>query len=1282
MQSGIEGHPANKRSMELFIVGDDSQARSTLQSLLVASDGRYVVTTITADRCPEETLSPSTAGVVYFDCVPQSGSPTNADPLQTTPPRIVVGTDIDPAEAFANGATDVLPLNVESHAETIVTQIEHTVEQASNHRFSADLLDETSDGIVVHHPETGEIISCNDQFYRMLGYDPEKTTLSLSDLAGHNEEFTEQRAVEMVQRAVAGSPETFLWPDPTNDGGQLWVEVKLQEATLDGSKYVVSSVRDISDRRAQAKELERNQAALEQLQRITADPSKDLTSQLRDLLRFGTDYLGTDIGFLSKIDPASDGFEIVEAVGDHPLIQAGNEVTLEETYCRRTLHDDTELPLVYNDAKTEGMADDPAYEKFDLGCYMGAKVTVDGGLYGTICFADTDPRTEPFSEMEQTILNYMSQWLQQEIERREYLEGVEAARKRNQRLLERIDDAFFGLNEDWHVQYVNDAGGDVLRQAMNADYDNDELIGKHLWEEIPAAVETTFYETYHRALDEQTSITFEERYDPLDVWFEVRAYPDEHGLSVFFSDISERKQREQELHILERAMEEASLPLTMSDPTLEDNPLVFVNDAFEDLTGYTASDAIGQNCRFLQGPDTDAETIASLRKRIDAEETFSTKIKNYRQDGSTFWNQLDITPIYDDDGTLLRYLGSQSDITEEYRTRTIRRRLLTTTQRLMDASSREEIAEIVANAAVNILEHEPTVVYLRDHTGEKPLVPVAWAEQVDEIFGGPPEYQDDGPLLKAFEAGEPVVVDDIGAHPEIDAEWFHPVESLLLIPLGEHGVLGVGGYETGTFDAADIERARLLTVNATSAFSRMDRRQELEQYETLFETIQEQQYVTDSNGYIVLVSEPLAEAVGYTPGELEGMHISEVTTEATDAKRRGLELDLLVTPDTVSSSYEGTLQARDGTETPVEIEVSLLPYEESFRGSVGAVRDISERRKREAELQVLQEAITEAGIGLTMYGGDGMFEYVNDHYAQLVGHTRESLQDAPVWETVDELSGETFDHYWDSFAANETRTEETEHERADGTTFPVEMTTTAVEIDGTNHNLMLVQETTGQRERRQQSEVLHRVMRHNLRNDLTVVSGRIKILVEELDGQEATHAEIVRDNAESLLDTVEAAADARKVIGRDIVRKPTDVVALLRDEIDIIQNSYNCTVHTELPDSQTVLADTPLQRGLHHLLINAVEHNDADEPAIDVRVTDAADRAGWVAIEIEDNGSGIPPGEIDVLTAGEETELHHGSGIGLWVVHWVVTRYGGDLEFEVPSTGGSLVRITLPAADR
>ena len=1279
MQVGARHQSSLDFSPQLFIIGESPAAQESLSRQLQQT--QYDVECLEIDAAADRRLTTLPAGVVFLEQSPPKWGADSLPPSFNDIPHVVVGTGIDAADAYENGATEVIPLSVQTHVEIISEQIERIVDHAHDCQFTQDLLDQSNDGIVVHHPETGEIITCNAQFYRMLGYDPESTTMSLSDLVGHNDEFTRERAVEMVQRAATGFSQTFTWLDPTNNGDELWVEVKIQAAELDGSKYVVSSVREINERRAKQQQLEANQAALERLQQITADPTADLTTQLKDLLRFGADLLGTEIGFLSKIDEATDHFEIVEAVGDHPIIQSGSAADLGETYCRRTLDEDADSPLVYDDAANEGMEDDPAYQKFDLGCYMGSKVFIDDTLYGTICFADNDPRTEPFTEMEQTILDYMSQWLQQELERREYLDEVETARERNQRLLERIDDAFFAVNEDWHVQYANDAGGDVLRQAMETEYDNDELIGKHLWDEIPSAVETTFYEEYHRALAEQVSVTFEDHYEPLDVWFEVRAYPDEQGLSVFFSDITERKQREQELYILERAMKEASLPLTLSDPGRDDNPLVFVNDAFEATTGYDAEEILGQNCRFLQGPETDSETVTDLRKHIEAEESYTTEIKNYRQDGSTFWNQLDVTPIYDDDGTLLRYLGSQSDVTEAYRNREIRRQLLSTTQQLMDANTTAEIADIVADAAVDILDHELTVVYRADETGAERLTPASWSDRIDAVFGSPLTPRDGGALVEVFESGQPAIIDDVSERYGQSSDAFGPVESLLMIPLGEYGVLGIGGYEANIFDEADIERVQLLTVNATSAFSRMDRRQELEQYETLFETVQEKRYAVDSEGYIELVSEPLAAAVGSTPAALEGEHISRILTESTETERTAVEQHLLESGHKAVSSYEGALLSEDGTETPVEIDVSLLPHDVEFRGAVGAVRDISERRQREAELRVFRQAITEAGIGLAMYDEDGHFEYLNDHYAQLVGLSRETLQGDPVWKTVANLSAGGFDTYWDSFVVNETRTEETEHVRADQSTVAVESITTAVEIDGTRHNVMLVQEITSQRERRQQSEVLHRILRHNLRNDLTVILGQSNIIVDKFEDGSADHAEIIESNARTLLRTVEAANDAREVINREIVRRPVDAVSLLREEIDTLESSLDGEITTDLPDTKFVLADTPLRRGFHHLLSNAVEHNDAAEPQLTVRVTDAVDRVGWVAIEIEDNGPGIPPEELEVLTSGEETDLNHGSGIGLWIVNWVVTRYGGELTFETPPSGGSRVRITLPAAE-
>ncbi|MFC6725959.1 PAS domain-containing protein, partial [Halobium palmae] len=113
-----------------------------------------------------------------------------------------------------------------------------------------------------------------------------------------------------------------------------------------------------------------------------------------------------------------------------------------------------------------------------------------------------------------------------------------------------------------------------------------------------------------------------------------------------------------------RAMENAAIALCLSDPRQPDNPLVWVNEGFETMTGYDAEEVLGQNCRFLQGEDTDPERVAELREAVEAEEPVSLELLNYQKDGMPFWNQVDVVPIYDDDGELVHYLGSQSDITE------------------------------------------------------------------------------------------------------------------------------------------------------------------------------------------------------------------------------------------------------------------------------------------------------------------------------------------------------------------------------------------------------------------------------------------------------------------------------------------------------------------------------------------------------------------------------------------------------------------------------------------
>mgnify|MGYP005994978581 CR=1 FL=1 len=113
------------------------------------------------------------------------------------------------------------------------------------------------------------------------------------------------------------------------------------------------------------------------------------------------------------------------------------------------------------------------------------------------------------------------------------------------------------------------------------------------------------------------------------------------------------------------AVRHARIPLCISDPNIADNPIVFANDAFMSLTGYSRDEVIGKNCRFLQGAATTPESVAEIRRAIEGQCVETVEILNYRKDGTSFLNALQIGPIMDDDGQLIYFFGSQLDISEK-----------------------------------------------------------------------------------------------------------------------------------------------------------------------------------------------------------------------------------------------------------------------------------------------------------------------------------------------------------------------------------------------------------------------------------------------------------------------------------------------------------------------------------------------------------------------------------------------------------------------------------------
>ena len=117
--------------------------------------------------------------------------------------------------------------------------------------------------------------------------------------------------------------------------------------------------------------------------------------------------------------------------------------------------------------------------------------------------------------------------------------------------------------------------------------------------------------------------------------------------------------------ILLQLVESAQDGIVVAEREGEDTILVYVNPAFEQLTGYSSDEILYQDCRFLQGDDTDQTAVHIIRKAIDDDDAVRTILKNYRKDGSIFWNELSVTPFYDELDQIMYYIGIQKDVTPQ-----------------------------------------------------------------------------------------------------------------------------------------------------------------------------------------------------------------------------------------------------------------------------------------------------------------------------------------------------------------------------------------------------------------------------------------------------------------------------------------------------------------------------------------------------------------------------------------------------------------------------------------
>ncbi|MFB6126641.1 MAG: ATP-binding protein [Halolamina sp.] len=235
---------------------------------------------------------------------------------------------------------------------------------------------------------------------------------------------------------------------------------------------------------------------------------------------------------------------------------------------------------------------------------------------------------------------------------------------------------------------------------------------------------------------------------------------------------------------------------------------------------------------------------------------------------------------------------------------------------------------------------------------------------------------------------------------------------------------------------------------------------------------------------------------------------------------------------------------------------------------------------------------------------------------------------------------------------------------------------------GTRGETVVLTDVTRRRTRRQRLEVLTRVLRHNLRNDITVIRGHAALIGDGGVDDPTDNAATIREMSDRLISISERAREAQRVVASgDDAGVETEVGALVQRVHETVAETYpGAELSTAVPDDVVARVDaTTLEIVLTNVVENACEHNDSTPPIVVTSVERTDD--GTVQLLTRDNGPGIPETEQRVVEEGVEDPLEHGSGMGLWTVKWGVTQMGGSLSFGDATPRGTVVRLDIPAVE-
>ena len=435
---------------------------------------------------------------------------------------------------------------------------------------------------------------------------------------------------------------------------------------------------------------------------------------------------------------------------------------------------------------------------------------------------------------------------------------------------------------------------------------------------------------------------------------------------------------------------------------------------------------------------------------------------------------------------------------------------------------------------------------------------------------------------------------------------------------------------------------------------------------------------------MIYVNEGFEALTGYSESESLGRNCRFLQGEATREEpvaemRKAVENDEPV-------SVELRNYRKDGSQ--FWNRVSIAPVRDgtgTVENYVGFQEDVSEGKEREMDLQLFKKAVENAGHSVFITDREGTIEYVNPKFESRTGYSREeAIGRKPSILKSGKQDEEFYERMWQTILSGEQWNANLINQRKNGELYHVKQTISPIANDEgeVTHFVTIESDVTNRRVREQQLEVLNRVLRHNLRNGTNVIQSRAELLRESLSNDEPqAHVSAIEKRVNALATLGDKAGTVRSLYETDVSVNSTNVTGLVRDVVTAISEEYpTASINLDNSGPLYARADSRLKLALRELLDNAVVHNDQPVPEVTVTTRPSSERLAedWIDIEIVDNGPEIPTQELETIKQGEETPLQHGTGLGLWIVYWTVSLYGGEVTFVDNSPGGTGVVLNLP----